>query len=183
MVLSSDYVKRNFNEIKEHSYNYLFLNVKSLNEQTETIERTVEVLGLLNEVNRIKQLCKELNSKVELDDSILYDVIKAIYNNEFLDDTQLVNYIKLKVQLMEIYDVMYSFAEIGCSLCSLTEYFIFGFTFKEQEKLSRENAFKLEEEFNDAFYNNYTELSAKTICEKQKEVILKYKNIEVKKSA
>ncbi|MFV0572614.1 MAG: hypothetical protein ACK5M1_09325 [Xanthomarina gelatinilytica] len=42
MVLSNDYVKRNFNEIKEHSYNYLFLNVKSLNEQTETIERTVE---------------------------------------------------------------------------------------------------------------------------------------------
>lgn len=71
--------------------------------------------------------------------------------------------------------------EIGCSLCSLTEYFMFGLSFKEQKKLSRENAFKLEKEFNDVFYNNYKELSANIICEKSKESVLKYKNIEVKK--
>ncbi len=182
MVLSKEYVNRNFKEIQENSYDYLFLNVKSLREQTQTIERAIDVLALINEVNRIKELCNVFKTNVKYNDSILYQAMKCIYDNECFTDEQLQEYIKLKCQLYKVYDVMYSFAEVDCCLCSRTEYFLFGLGFDEQEKLSRVHTFNLEEEFNDAFYNNYKALSSKIICEKSKEVVLKYKNIEVKKS-
>lgn len=178
MVLSNDYVKSNFNKIKEHSYNYLFLNVESLNNQTATLERTLEVLVLINDVDRINKLSRGLNSRLKLDYNILYDIIKAIYTNEPLTDPQLLEYIKLKTYLTDIYDSMYSFTEIECSLGISIEYFMFGFSFEDQEKLCRENLMKLEEEFNDAFYENYKGLNPAMILKKSKEAILKYKNLE-----
>lgn len=183
MVLSDEYVRKNFKEIQEKSYNYLFLNVKSLNGQIETIERTIKVLGLINEVNRIKQLCKDLNSEIELDESILYEVIKAIYENVSFTDEKLKKYVQLKCTLCEIHDSMYSFVDINCSLCSLTEYYLFGLSFEDQEKLSNENTFKLEEEYNNAFYDNYKKLCSENIFMKLKDIVFKYKSVNLKKSA
>ncbi|MFI2744190.1 hypothetical protein ACG2LH_15760 [Zhouia sp. PK063] len=174
--VSENYLERNFDEVERNRSNYIFLDVKDLKQQAITFERVVEVLGLINEVNRINTLCKGLNSKLEFEDKVLYEVIKAIYKNEPLSNVKLVEYINLRRQLENINVTMSNFTEVGCSLSSLTEYFIFGLEYEKYEKLSNRDSFNLEKEFDDIFYNESDE---NIVCSRIKNLLIRYKNIEL----
>ena len=80
---------------------------------------------------------------------------------------------KLKCELYKVYDVMYSFAEVDCCLCSRIKYFLFGLSFEELEKLNRKQSCDLEDQFSDAFYDNYGTLKIDEIVTELKNVINK----------
>lgn len=171
MLLSKELVKRRFSEIINENYNFLFLDVKSLNNQTEKIEMAIEVLGLINETNRIKSICKNLNSNIEIDERILYNVIMAIYSETPLSDEDLLKYITLICQLNKIFDIVSGLSEIETTLPGKIDYFIFGLGFDEQNNLSKEDYIELEDKFYDAILNNYKKEEPKYITLELKRII------------
>ena len=68
-------------------------------------------------------------------------------------------------------------------MCSLTEYSLFGLSFKEQEELSNVHTCKLEDNFFDTFFKFYKDLEANKLAMKLKEVVIRYKEIGVKECA
>ncbi|HEY9222324.1 MAG TPA: hypothetical protein VIO43_12200 [Lutibacter sp.] len=176
MVISNEYLKRNINDYLKNPWNYLVLDVEHLREDTQKLEWVLDIVNVINDSERLKKLCKDLNSDLVIENSILLEVIQSIYSEVPFNEDQLLRYYKLLSTLNKCYDILMPFSEIHCTLSDVIELNLLGINFSEFKRLSEENKSKLPGEYSDYLYrNDVIHSNPKSIIKEVKKIVSKYK--------
>lgn len=112
MVLHENYWLEHLAKMKDESYSFKVLNTKHIQfpEDNKRLDFGIELVNLLNSLAMINQFFKNGEIKREIDFSILYSVIRAVYNNEFFTDAQLEDFYKFNRELEGLAKAMQSVA-------------------------------------------------------------------------
>lgn len=143
MILSTNYWKENISEMKKKDYNYLVLKVEHLDysDDRKPFENGIQILSLCTSLRMANEFFKKMGMNKEFNFSILFEVQKAVLNDQAFSLEKLKEYFKL---MKEVED----FARASQNLFpgadhlyvdSATEMILIGFSQKLQSELEQQN--------------------------------------------
>ncbi len=183
MVLSSDQSKKLFkNENSMHKF--LMLNVEDVHEGMSKIKYSIEVLNIINVIQDANSLYKASGSDIRISTNIYYEIMKSIFNEITLTDSQLVEYLETARKLVDFWRLISRYKDIETALPFEIDFMLFGLSFDEQEELDRESSNDAYNGYADIFYRIGCEsVEAKVLVKRAKKLMESYKQKTILKSA
>ena len=138
MILSTDYLKNNMDEIIKHPYNYMILSMKDIvdSDTFSSFEYGLNILYARNVFEMVNQLWRNMGVKRELDVSIFNEVTDAIYSQKPFSEKQIKEYFTVMKEFEGVVKAFRSFNGELETVCidSDIELMLLGWSFDWQKQ-------------------------------------------------